>query len=235
MAEWAAKRFWTNAGSAAVADGWRVLLDGRGVRTPADRPLILPTEALAEAVAAEWDGQDAVIEPATMPMTRMANSALDKVEPQREAVVEMLSAYGETDLLSYRADRPAGLARRQAELWDPLLDWAAERFGGRLSVTEGVMPITQSEEVVAGLAGSLRRMPSFRLAAFHDLVVLTGSLVLAHAVVENRLDGAGAWSLSRVDEAWQAAEWGRDAEAEAVADRKFQDLLDAELFWSLAG
>lgn len=233
MAEWAAKRLWKEATVEAAEDGWRVLLDGRAVRTPAGRSLTLPTEPLAEAVVAEWDGQDEVIEPLSMPLTRMANSALDKVGPQRAAVAEMLAAYGETDLLSYRAGSPAGLARRQAECWNPLLDWAAERLGARLAVAVGVMPIAQSEAAVARLAAPLRGMPVFRLAAFHDLVVLTGSIVLAHAVIDGRLDVAEAWSASRIDEAWQAETWGRDAEAEAAADRNFQDFLDASLFWSL--
>ncbi len=234
MTEWVRKRFWKQVRTEPVGKACRVLLDGCGIRTPAGRPLVLPTPALAGAVAEEWEAQEAVIDPGTMPVTRMANSALDKVAPQHAAVVRMLGEYAETDLLSYRADTPVELVARQAELWDPLLDWASDRFGARLRVTQGVMPVAQSDTAVSALTAPLLEMSAFRLAAFHDMVVLTGSIVLAHAIAAGRVDAAGAWALSRVDEEWQVAEWGRDSEAEAAAEGKHRDLRDAERFWTLS-
>ncbi len=234
VTEWVRKRFWKQVRTEPVGEGCRVLLDGRGIRTPAGRPLVLPTRALAGVVAEEWEAQETAVDPTTMPFTRMANSALDKVAPQRDAVRRMLGGYGETDLLSYRADTPVELAARQAEFWDPVLEWASERFGGRLRVTQGVMPVAQPDDAVAGLAAPLHEMPSFPLAAFHDMVVLTGSIVLAHAIASDRLDGGEAWALSRLDEEWQAAEWGLDHEAEIAAEAKRRDLLDAERFWALS-
>ncbi len=233
MSDAAAKRFWSEARAEATESGWRIALDGQAVRTPAKAPLMLPTEALARAVAEEWDAQGVVIDPRKMPLTRMANSANDKVAPQHGAVVEMLAEYGGTDLVCYRADTPVELAARQADLWDPLLDWADERFGARLSATQGVMPIAQDRRAVERLADPMRRMSPFRLAAFHDLVALSGSLVLAHATVAGRISAPETWDLSRIDEEWQADAWGRDAEADEVAARRRQDFLDAHRFWSL--
>lgn len=216
------------------AEGWSVRLDGRAVRTPAGASLHLPTEALARDVAGEWAAQETLIDPRTMPMTRMANSAIDKVAPQRDAVTAMLAEYAETDLLSYRAETPEELVARQAALWDPLLDWAGQRFGARLAVTRGVMPVEQDPGAVAALARPMQAMSAFRLAAFHDMVVLTGSMVLGLAAAGDRLAADEIWRLSRLDEDWQAAAWGRDAEAEEIAARQRRDFLDALRFWSLA-
>ncbi len=235
MADWAAKRFWSTVDTDPEAGGWRVRLDGRAVRTPAGRDLLLPSAGLADAVAEEWQAQEGLIDPGTMPLTRTANSAIDKVAPQRAAVVAMLTEYGATDLLSYRAERPAELLARQSELWDPLLDWAAERFGARLAVTRGVMPVAQDPDALDRLARPMDAMGEFHLAAFHDLVVLSGSLVLAHAATSPPHRPDAIWELSRLDEEWQIRDWGRDEEADEVAARRRRDFLDAHRFWVLAG
>ncbi|MGR3434979.1 MAG: ATP12 family protein, partial [Shimia sp.] len=139
MSDWEAKRFWTTTATEPVPGGWQIALDGKPVRTPFKSPLVLPTPALAAMVAAEWDAQGEVIDPLSMPATRAANSAIDKVAPQRAAVAAHLAEYGETDLTCYRAEAPPALVEAQARAWDPLLDWAAERYGARLRPTTGVM------------------------------------------------------------------------------------------------
>lgn len=235
MSVWAARRFWTSASAVPVEDGFAVLLDTRPVRTPLQAPLILPTLALAEAVAAEWQAQDGKIDPEKMPFTRTANSALDKVAPQFAAVAEMLATYGESDLLCYRAEGPDDLIVRQSEAWDPLLTWAAEELGAPLAVTVGVMPVEQGRDSIARLSRHVGEMSRFQLAAFHDLVAVSGSLVLALAVTRKRLTAEAAWDLSRIDENWQIALWGKDEEAAEVAARKHSAFLHADRFYGLCG
>ena len=233
MSEWKAKRFWKQASATQADGGWQVLLDGRPVRTPAKAALLLPSQALAEAVAAEWDAQEERIDPRAMPATRTANSAIDKLALQREEVAEMLASYGGSDMLCYRAETPAELATRQAAEWDPLLDWAETAHGARLRPTAGIMPVTQDAAALERLAAPVREMEPFALAAFHDLVALSGSLVLALAVIADRLDPEEAWRLSRIDEEWQIEQWGEDEEAEAMAKVKRTAFLDAARFWKL--
>ncbi|SFH16602.1 Chaperone required for the assembly of the F1-ATPase [Palleronia marisminoris] len=234
MSDWAPKRFWKSAQTEPVEGGIRVLLDDKPIRTPAGESLVLPTEALAEAVAAEWDAQAKIVDPGSMPMTRTANSAIDKVAPQKAAVVAALAEYGGTDLLSYRAENPQALVLQQSQMWDPLLDWAEETFGARLVTTQGVMPVAQDAAALDRLVAPMHEMSKFRLAAFHDLVALSGSLVLAHAAAWGARSPVEVWDLSRLDEEWQAEEWGRDEEAEDFAARKRRAFLDAHRFWALA-
>lgn len=230
---WTAKRFWKEAGVSELEGGFGVHLDGKPVKTPAKAPLVVPTRAMAEAIAAEWDAQEGKINPASMPVTRAANSAIDKVRRQRAEVAALIAAYGETDLLCYRAEKPAALIARQAEGWDALLDWAHATHGARLHVTQGVLPIAQPEPSVAALAAQVEALDEWELAALHDLVSITGSLVLGLAVVQGRLDAAAAWDLSRIDEDWQIAEWGDDEEARELALLKKEALFAAARFWAL--
>jgi chaperone required for assembly of F1-ATPase len=234
MTEWKARRFWTDVTVAGAAGGWQVLLDSRPVRTPAKAPMDLPTEAMAQAVAKEWAAQEDEIDPLGMPITRSANSAIDRVEPQHGEVAGMLAAYAETDLLCHRADAPETLARRQAEGWDPLLDWAAEAYGARLWPTAGILPVEQPPGSLRRLHATVRELDAFRLAALHDLVTLSGSLVLALAVARRRIDPEIGWALSRIDEDWQIEQWGEDEEAARAAARKFDQFRHADRFWSLA-
>lgn len=234
MSEWKPRVFWTEAAVVPSGDRFAVQLDGRPVRTPAKQPLELPTRGLAEAVAAEWAAQEGHVDPRTMPCTRTANAAIDKVALQHADVAAMLAGYGDSDLLCYRADAPVELVARQAAAWDPALDWAAEALGARLEARTGVIHRPQSPEALASLSARVHALPPFRLAAFHDLVLLSGSLVLAFAAAENWRDADSVWRLSRLDELWQIEQWGEDAEAQQAAERKRHDFLQAKRFYDLA-
>ncbi|UWR34029.1 ATPase [Sulfitobacter sp. W027] len=227
MTDWKAKRFWKDAAVVEVDGGFTVELDGRRVKTPAKRPLTLPTRTMAEAVAAEWQAQDKQIDPRTMPVTKTANAAIDKVAVQKDEVVDMLAAYGDSDLLCYRADSPEELVARQAAEWDPMLAWAATTLGVSLRTRQGIMHQPQSPEALAELHRRTAALDAFQLAAFHDLVSLTGSLILGFAALEQAFDPDEIWALSRLDENWQAEQWGRDEVAEEEAEIKRQAFLDA--------
>jgi chaperone required for assembly of F1-ATPase len=233
MSEWKAKRFWKSADVAETEEGFAVQLDGRAVKTPAKRALMLPTRAWAEVVAAEWNAQEGEIDPASMPATKTANAALDKVSIQHAEVADMLAAYGDSDLLCYRADSPAELVARQAEAWDPLLDWAAQELGARLAPRSGVMHSPQDAEALAKLRHLTHEMDAFRLAAFHDLVGLSGSLILGFAAARQRHDPETIWQFSRIDETWQSEQWGKDDEAEAQAELKKASFLHANHMFTL--
>ncbi|MBS0125633.1 ATP12 family chaperone protein [Thetidibacter halocola] len=234
MSEWAPKRFWKSAEVTPQGAGWAVTLDGRPVRTPAKTPLVVPTEALARQIAAEWDAQEARVNPATMPFTRMSNSALDKVTLQHAEVADMLGAYGDADLLCYRADHPEELVSRQADAWDPVLDWAGAALGARLVPRLGVIHAPQDAAALARLSARVHTLDAFRLAAFHDLVSLTGSLILGFATAERLHDPDTLWSLSRIDETWQAEQWGADEEAQATAEYKRGEFNHAATYFQLA-
>ncbi|KGJ17246.1 ATP12 family chaperone protein [Paracoccus sanguinis] len=233
MSEWAPRRFWTRTAAEPVAGGWQVTLDGKPIRTPGKLPLVLPTEALARAIAEEWDAQTDRIDPGAMPLTRAANSAIEKVAPQFAAVADMLAEYGGTDLLSYRADHPEVLATRQAAEWDPLIDWAAVALKAPLRITEGVIPVPQDPATLARLRDRLDRLTPWQLTALHDLVTLPGSLILGLAVLEGRIDAATAHRLARLDEDYQAEQWGRDDEAEAAAAARLDAMRVAERLLAL--
>lgn len=235
MSTWAPRRFWTTASVVPAEGGFAIQLDGRPVRTPLKAPLVLPTEALARAVAAEWQAVDGKVNPAVMPFTRAANSAIDKVVPQFGAVADMLAEYGGTDLVCYRAEGPEALAARQDAGWNPLLDWAAGALAAPLIPTVGVMHRDQPAASLATLTASVRALTPFQLSAFHDLVAISGSLVLAFAVARGRLTGEEAWALSRIDENWQIEEWGEDEEAAENAALKRAAFLQAERFFALCG
>jgi chaperone required for assembly of F1-ATPase len=235
MSGWAPKRFWTEATVCEEADGFGVRLDGRPVRTPAKATLILPSRALAEAVAAEWQAQERELRPATMPCTRAANSAIDKIAPLFEAVVDEIAGFGGSDLLCYRAEAPPELARRQAEGWDPLLAWAADALEAPLAVTQGIVHVAQPAASLARLRASVAGHTPFALAGLHDLVAISGSLILGLAVARGRLPADAAFALSRIDETWQAEQWGEDEEAAEREASRRADFLQAGRFYSLCG
>ncbi|MBD8906160.1 ATP12 family chaperone protein [Methylorubrum zatmanii] len=210
------KRFYAEAGIAPVEGGFRLVLDGRGANTPGRRPLAVPNAVLGEALAAEWAAQETVIDPRTMPLTRLVNTTIDGVVDRRAEVAADLAAYAGTDLIVYRAGTPERLVAEQAAAWDPLVAWAAERLGARLFLAEGVMHVEQPEGSVEALRVAVEAVDDpFRLAALHAMTTLTGSLVIALAVLQGRLGADEAWAAAHVDEAFQAGVWGRDAEAEA--------------------
>lgn len=222
MSEWALKRFWEKVAIEPSENGFRVVLDGRPVRTPAKSVLIVPSEAIGRAIAAEWEAQVEIVDPTSMPWTRSANAALDKVATQRDEVIDHLASYAGTDLLCYRASDPESLIKRQAKMWDPLLDWAKSRYSVSFQVTSGVMPILQPEETLGRLREEMLEMTDFQLTGFHDLVTLSGSYVLALAVAERVGEAGDLWPVSRLDEDWQAEQWGKDEEAEEHAEIKRQ-------------
>lgn len=231
MSEWKPKRFWKAATVTELAGEWTVHLDGRAVKTPAKAELLVPTRTLAEAIAAEWAAQEDEINPLTMPYTRMSNAAIDKVRVQKAEVASLLADYADSDLLCYRAEAPEGLVARQAAGWDPYLDWAAGTLGARLVPVTGLMHAPQPKEALAQLSERTHAMTAFQLAAFHDLVSLTGSIVLGFAATHGFGAPQDIWNISRIDEIWQIEQWGADEEAYDVAERKKAEFLHAASFW----
>jgi chaperone required for assembly of F1-ATPase len=233
MTGWTMKRFWTAAAAQEVEGGWGVGLDSRPLRTPAKRVFVVPTQALAQAVAAEWAAQGETVQPAAMPLTRMANSAIDTVAVQHDAVVDTVAAYGDSDLTCYRADAPAGLVARQAAAWDPLLDECAVTHGARLVPRAGVMHVPQDPDALACLRGAVAACDPFTLAGLHDLVALSGSLVIGLAALPPSAPRAALWDAARIDESWQEAQWGIDAEAAERAAIRRAEFLRAGAFVDL--
>ncbi len=234
MAEWTAKRFWKEA-SVVVADGgFTVLLDRRKLRTPVKAELIVPTREMAEAIAVEWDAQGEKIDPLTMPVTRSANAAIDKVTPMHAEVSELVAEYGGSDLLCYRAEAPVELVKRQAAAWDPLLKWAAETLSAPLKTGVGIVPVKQDANVLAGLHKRVAGMDSFQLAAFHDLVGMSGSLIIGFAATHKLLPVAELWGCSRIDEDWQIEKWGEDDEEIATSEGKKMGFEHAARFYFMA-
>lgn len=234
MSEWKRKRFWKETAVIEEEGGFAVALDCRKVKTPAKAPLVLPSRAMAEAVAAEWDAQEGEIDPTSMPCTRSANAAIDKVARQQAEVADMLAAYGDADLLCYRAESPETLVQRQAETWDPALEWAAETYGARLLPCAGVVHQPQDGGALKRLSAEVHAMSPFQLAALHDLVSLSGSLVLGLAAAAGWREAEEIWQMSRLDELWQEEQWGRDEEAAAQAEHKRQAFLHAKRFFDMA-
>ncbi|MEM1346216.1 MAG: ATP12 family protein [Pseudomonadota bacterium] len=221
------KRFWSDVHLVAAESGWGLCLDARPLKTPARAALVVPTHALAEALAAEWSAQGEDVDPTAMPLTRAANVAIDRVGAARAEIEAMLAGYGETDLLCYRAPHPPALAERQRARWDPLLDWAEATYGARLVPVEGVMFAPQDAAALARLGQAVAAHDVWELTALYDLVSLSGSLVLGLAASHGRLDEAEAWALSRLDEDWNIEQWGEDAEAAAQAAHKRADFAQA--------
>lgn len=228
MTGWKTKRFWTEATVRPDVGGHAVWLDARPLKTPAKAALAVPTLAMATAIAAEWQAQTDTIDPRSMPVTRAANAAIDKVTPQFDEVAQLIAAYGASDLLCYRAEGPAALVARQAAAWDPLLDWAEQTLGARLKTTAGIAPIAQPVAATDALTRHVTALDPFRLTALHDLVAISGSLVIGLAVLAGRIDAVTAWRYSRIDEDWQAELWGGDDDAEAVAAGRLADLKSAQ-------
>jgi chaperone required for assembly of F1-ATPase len=227
------KRFYKVAAAVREEGGFGVRLDGRPVKTPGRNGLIVPTEALAEAIAAEWQGQGKEIEPHAMPLTGLANAAIDRVAPDPEAFARSLARYGESDLLCYRAEGPRPLVRRQADLWDPLLGWARTRFDVDFEIVCGVMHRPQPTATLAALTEAVSRTDPFRLAALSPLVTVSGSLLVALALAEGEIGLEQAWSAATLDEAWQAEQWGDDPLAAAAHDARRRDFDSGYRFLTL--
>jgi chaperone required for assembly of F1-ATPase len=224
------KRFYKTAGVTEGEGGFAVVLDGRPVRTPAGSPLRLPTMPLAEAVAAEWQAQDERVNPAAMPLTQLASTAIDRVPPHRAAIIDELLDFAATDLLCYRATEPHDLVELQARQWQPLLDWAMVRYDAPLRVTAGVMPVPQSEEALAALRRAVAALDDWRLTALQASTAALGSLVLGLALLEGQRDAEAAVAASQVDELYQIRLWGDDAEAAVRRQRLGLDVAAAARF-----
>ena len=210
------KRFWTEVSVGETGEGgFRILLDGRPVKTPGRRDLVLPNARVAEAVAEEWRAQTTHLDPTTMPLTRIVNSVVDAVVDRRDEVAADAVNYAGTDLLCYRAEAPERLVARQSAAWDPLLDWIDEAHGARLLVAEGVVHVTQDSDALDALRRRADALDVWTLAGLHVVTTLTGSFVVALALVEGRLEPDDAWTIAHLDEAWNAELWGADHEAEA--------------------
>ncbi len=203
------KRFYKDAAVTEEGGVWVVMLDGKPVRTPARRPLAAPTRELARAIAGEWQAQTDVIDPAHMPLTRLANSIIDGVADNPDEVRGEIVKYLGSDLLFYRADGPEGLTERQAEAWDPIVRWAADELGARFIMVEGVVFAAQPEEAI-GAAAKVIPSDAWRLGAAHSVMTLTGSALIALALAQGAIDANNAWKAAHVDEDWQMEQWGRD-------------------------
>ncbi len=223
------KRFYTTVSIGTAEDSSHtVLLDGRTVRTPAKQPLTVPTQAVAELLAAEWDAQKENIDPATMPVTRLANTAIDGVSKDIRAVFDDILNFAGTDLLCYRASEPEGLVARQSERWDPVITWAADKLGARFILAEGVVHQVQPRAAITGVAEALRAYATpLGLACLHTITTLTGSALLAIAFAEKQLTAEEAWTLAHLDEDWQIEHWGTDDEAFQRSENRWREMQAA--------
>ncbi len=230
-----AKRFYKNV---TIEDrsgkGAELLLDGKPVRTPGKAPLVLPTRALAEAVAQEWRAQGERVDPRTMPLTKIANSAIDGVVSREQAVIGDIVAHAGSDLLCYRAHAPRGLVETQEKHWDPVLAWVKDALGAPLLLAEGVVHVAQPQTSLDRLKEKLLGRDPFSLAALHVMTALTGSALLALAVAQKRLTPDEAWAAAHVDEDWQISLWGEDAEAAERRKNRWRDFDAAAKTFALA-
>jgi chaperone required for assembly of F1-ATPase len=227
------KRFWKEVAVEPEEGGWGIRLDGRPVKTPARAALTAPTKPLAEAIAGEWRSVGEKVDPRAMPLTGLANAAIDRVAPDPQAFAESLARYAEADLACYRADGPRPLVERQERSWDELLAWARRRYDVDFATTCGLMHVGQPPAAVERLAHAVAALDPFRLAGLSPLVTIGGSLLAALAVLEKALTPEQAWEAVSIDERWQLEQWGSDAEAEAALENRRRDYLAAARFLEL--
>lgn len=227
------KRIWTDVTVERDGDGWGISLDGRPVRTPARAALVVPTELLARAAADEWSSAGDEIDPRAMPITGLANAAIDRVAVDRQAFAAGLGRYAEADLACYRAEGPSGLVERQAQSWDALLGWARRRFDADFRTTAGVVHVDQPPATVERLSHAVATLDAFQLAGMSPLVTIGGSLIAALAVLERAITPEQAWEAVTVDDRWQLEQWGADAEAVAALDNRRRDFFAAARFLEL--
>jgi chaperone required for assembly of F1-ATPase len=224
------RRFYKEAAAGPHEGGFALLLDGRVVKTPARRPLAVPSRAVAEALAAEWDRQGERIDPATMPLTRIVNAAIDQVAGEMAAVRAEIVKYAGTDLVCYRADGPASLVEAQAAAWDPLVLWAREALGARLVLAEGVIAVAQHAAALAAIDRAVASLVDpLTLAALSTVTTLTGSAVIALAVARRHLSAEQAWAAALADEDWQISQWGKDEAAMLARAFRWREMAAAAL------
>ena len=228
------KRFWKNAQVKSVGDGFVIELDGQVIRTPSKALLKVASQKIAKQIAFEWMAQKEVVDPATMPNTRMANSVIDKIMVNREAVIEMLAEYAESDLLCYRATTPQGLINQQNKIWNPILDWSKNSLLAPMLTTSGVIHIEQNIKSIGIYQDKLEAMNPYQLAGMHDLITISGSFVISMALISNQLNVSEAWYAATVDERWQENQWGIDDEAAEALEKRRLDFEFAYKFWKNA-
>jgi len=227
------KRFWRDVAVEQEADGWTIKLDGRPVKTPARAALAVPTRTLADAIAGEWRSVEGKIDPRAIPLTGLANAAIDRIAPDRQAFADNLARYAEADLACYRADGPRALVERQEQQWDKLLGWARRRYDVDFVTTSGLMHVAQPAATIERLSHAVAALDPFRLAGLSPLVTVGGSLVGALAVLEKALAPEEAWDAVSIDERWQLEQWGADADAEVALENRCRDFLSASRFLDL--
>jgi chaperone required for assembly of F1-ATPase len=227
------KRFWKEVSVGREEDGWSIQLDGRPVRTPARKPLVVRTEALANGIADEWRAVDGEIDPRAMPFTGLANAAIDRVAPERTSFADGLARYAEADLACYRAEGPRELVEQQEESWDALLAWARRRYDVDFSTTSGIVHVPQPSATVERLSHAVAALDPFTLAGLSPLVTIGGSLVAALAVLEKAITPEAAWDAVSIDERWQLEQWGSDAQAEKALESRRRDFFSAARFLEL--
>jgi chaperone required for assembly of F1-ATPase len=227
------KRFWETAEAVSGDGGWTIHLDGRPVRTPARAPLLVPNEVLAKAIAAEWQAADGTVDPGKMPLTGLANAAIDRIAPDRQAFAGGLARYAEADLACYRSEWPPELVERQAECWDPLLAWARRRYDLDFATTSGLMHVPQPQPTLDRLGQAVAELDAFRLAGLSPMVTVGGSLIGALAVLEKAMTADQVWDAVSIDERWQLEQWGSDVEAMAALDDRRSDFFAGASFLGL--
>jgi chaperone required for assembly of F1-ATPase len=227
------KRFWKEVVVEIEGDGWTITLDGRAVKTPARASLVLPTQALAKAVSGEWRSVEGEIQPREMPLSGLANAAIDRVAPERQAFAQGLARYAEADLACYRAEGPRELVTRQEQQWDALLGWARRRYDVDFVTTSGLMHVDQPTATVERLSHAVAALDAFHLAGLSPLATIGGSLIAALAVLEKTIAPEQAWEAVSVDERWQLEQWGSDPEAEKALENRRRDFVAAAKFLEL--
>jgi chaperone required for assembly of F1-ATPase len=224
------KRFYKTVG---VTSELGLALDGRPVRTPSKKPLNLPTRPLADAIAAEWLAQSAVVDPSTMPLTKLANTAIDRVLPEQPRIVDVIAAYADSDLVCYRAEEPTELVARQAEAWDPVLAWAQQHLDARFEKITGIMHRAQPPNTLAAFRRHVAGFDYWTLTALHNITTITGSAVISTMLAARDIALDAAWAAAHVDEDWQIARWGEDFEARVRREQRYKEFTKTVEFLGL--
>lgn len=229
------KRFFKTVSAIEEKDGWSISLDERPLRTPARKPLVVPTRALADGIAEEWREIDEEIDPRAMPLTGLANGAIDRIAPERQVFAAGLSKYGEADLACYRSEWPPELVSRQTASWDELLAWGRRRYDVDFSTTSGLLHVPQAQATIDRLGQAVAELDAFHLAGLSPLISTGGSLIAALAVLEKAITAEAAWVSVSIDERWQLEQWGGDKEAEAALENRRKDFFAGARFLDLLG
>ncbi len=227
----ARRRFYKTA---AVTDDLGIALDGRVVKTPFKSKLILPTRALAEAVAAEWEAQGDKVNPATMPFTKLANTAIDRVRPDRARIVGEVIDYANSDLVCYRADKPEALVNRLAGAWDPIIGWARVSLDAPFVVTAGVMHMNQPDAALKAYEAAIAGLNEFELSAYYSIMTMTGSALLAIMLTRGAISPEAVWAAAHADEDYQIEQWGEDDEAAARRKLRHEEFVACCRFLALS-